>query len=310
MKLSVKAKPFISAKPKGVIISWNILSDTLVDPVQQSVSNTADKPLFSPSYFKKRISLIITRLKEMIAQHKYPIFCLQEVNDSKDETRSFVHILTRFFQDQHYIVLSSTFGTFDKIYPELGILTAIPSFTYDMISFETAQIIPSSPNSYTSTTLRHKASPEMFTLVNTHFPAKFQDPKYMKHVSEAFWSHYGSTSPPLIVCGDFNTSSHDPWYLALRRSYRSLPNQSQTITHLSIQRRDRRLHHNNVFQGFLDHFFWTNDISLSLLTNLPNRLSDDDVQLLQNPPKNNIHILPSVENPSDHLPLEVSFQLL
>lgn len=309
MKLSIKAKPFISAKPKGVIISWNILSDTLADPVLQSVSNVADKPLFSPSYFKKRISLIITRLKEMIDQHKYPIFCLQEVNDSKDDTRSFVHILTRFFQDHHYIVLSSNFGTFDKIYPELGILTAIPSFTYDMISFETAQIIPSSPNSYISTTLRHKASPETFTLVNTHFPAKFQDPKFMKQVCEAFWGH-SFASTKIIVCGDFNTSSHDPWYLALRRSYRSLPNQSQTITHLSIQRRDRRLHHNSVFQGFLDHFFWTSDISLSLLTILPNRLSNEDILLLQNPPKNNIHILPSVENPSDHFPLEVSFQLL
>lgn len=315
MKLSVKAKPFISSRPKGSIVSWNILSTRLTDAISTSLmmkNSSETQPLFSKSFFDKRIEYIIqtiSRLMTSSAGSPPPIICLQEVNDAVNEDKSLLKILTRFFQEHHYIVLSSSFGTYDPIYPELGLITAIPSMTYDVISNDIRQISVEAPNTMIRVVLRFKTSPTMFTVINTHFPAKFQDARYMRSYTQQFIEKCEISSHTML-CGDFNTSANDPWYITLRGNLQELPNQEQYITHLSIQRRDRRSSENTSFQGFLDHFFCTYDVNLSLVTRLPRRLSYDDISQLKSPLKDNPYILPSRQNPSDHVPIQTSFQLV
>jgi endonuclease/exonuclease/phosphatase family metal-dependent hydrolase len=310
MSLSAIAKPFISTKPKGTIVSWNVLSDILLDSISDAVASSQNTLLFTTSFFKKRIGYILQTLETLIAAHKYPIFCLQEVNDSHDLQKSLSHSIRRFLQDRHYIVLESNFGTFDKVYPELGLITAIPSSKYDILTSSIQQISVVAPNTFIAVTLRQKAFPDSFVLVNTHFPAKFHDKKYMRQFTESFQHHLSFTNSKLIVCGDFNTTNSDPWYLLLRNSMNDLPEQDKHITHISIQRRDRRSSHNTIFQGFLDHFFWTRDITITLTSKLLSKLSSDRLDMLKNPSKDNPHILPTIKNPSDHIPVVVRYQLL
>lgn len=313
MKLSIRAKPFISTKPGGTIVSWNVLSDGLTEAISNSLSNNNDTALFSSNFLKKRIQHVQDVLQDMIQKLKHPIFCLQEVNDAKDISRSMSHILTRFLQDNHYIVLTSTFGTFDVVYPELGLLTAIPQYQYDVRSFRIQQLSELSPNTMIHVKLRPKASPETFHIINTHFPARFNDEIFMRQVTDAFMQGIVSLgiSQRLVICGDFNTTTSNVWYAPLKNGMFALPDMDNVMTHLSIQRRDRRASHNTVFQESLDHVFWTGkDITVSLLTSLPLRLSKNDLKTLENPARANQHVIPSVANPSDHFPLQLSFKLL
>lgn len=310
MSLSAVAKPFISTKPKGTIVSWNVLSDILLDSISDAVTSSPNTPLFTTSFFKKRIGYVLQTLDSLIATHKYPIFCLQEVNDSHDLQKSLSHSIRRYLQDRHYTILESNFGTFDKVYPELGLMTAIPSSKYDILTSTIQQISVVAPNTFISVTLRQKAFPDSFVLVNTHFPAKFHNGKYMKQFTESFHQHLSFTHSKLIICGDFNTTNSDPWYILLRNSMNDLPQQDKCMTHISIQRRDRRSSHNTVYQGFLDHFFWTRDITITLSSKLISKLSSDRLERLKNPSKDNRDILPTIKNPSDHIPIVVNYQLL
>ena len=314
MKLSVKAKPFISTKPSGTIVSWNVLSDTLTDAIANSVCTNTESALFPTSFFRKRIKYVEEKLQNLIKQLKYPIFCLQEVNDAKDESQSMVRVLTRLFQEKRYRVLCSNFGTFDHVYPELGVLVAIPEHLYDVLTFRIQQIAQNIPNTFIQVKLRAKTSTESFTVVNTHFPAKYNDTTFMKHVTESFLHHLGlsTTNTPkrMVLCGNFNTTIHNAWYPSLRHGFHTWTHQDDKISHLSIQRRDRRVTYNTVFQDFLDHFFWTRDISIHFISDLPERLSIQEMEALKRPSRNDKNVLPSVQNPSDHYPLEVSFHLL
>lgn len=295
-KLSVSAKPFVLQY--GNIVSWNVLSESLIDATANAVSSNPNVGLFSQSFLKKRSTYILECLERIIKKYR-PIFCLQEVNDSYQESENLNHILKKFFQDRYYRVIDITFGTFDKIYPELGIMTAIPMQLYDIHSIEIKQIQVASPNCYICTQIQKKDSTKIINVINTHFPAKFSDITFMTKYTTTF-KQYFHTMKNIIVCGDFNTTSDNPWYDELSQNLSSLKT-SDNITTLSIQRRDRRKTHNDVFQGCIDHIFWSRPLKITLLESLPTPLSD--ISMLQQPTKQDSNIIPSPSNPSDHFPI-------
>jgi len=221
------------------------------------------------------------------------------VNDSYQESENLNHILKKFFQDRYYRVIDITFGTFDKIYPELGLMTAIPMQLYDVHSIEIKQIDVVSPNCYIWTQIQKKDSPKMINIVNTHFPAKFSDITFMTNYTMTFIEYF-HTMKNVIICGDFNTTYDNPWYNHLSDQFSSLKT-SKNITTLSIQRRDRRKTHNDVFQGCIDHIFWSRPLKVTLLESLPSPISDSNT--LQQPTKQDPNIIPSPSNPSDHFPI-------
>lgn len=309
-QLSVQAKPFQPKRVNGHLVSWNILSDTLTESIQHSVSSSPSTPLFTAKFLKKRSEYILHRLGVFIKQYRYPIFCLQEVNDSVDEDRCLMRIIKRFLQDKNYRVLGASYGTFDPIYPELGLITAIPVHLYDVVTFTIQQIDVSAPNVFLYTHLRTKGEVlRDLQIVNTHFPAKHLDVRFMKKYTKTFmeyWHGYRN----LLVCGDFNTTYDNEWYPTFEKEWRTLkfPNH---ITHVSIQRRDRRFTKNTIYQAFIDHVFWTPSSLLVSFVELPAMaIPESEFKLLEQPDRNDVNILPSVDNPSDHYPLVVHFQVL
>lgn len=310
MKLSVQAKPFRPKRAHGHLISWNVLSDSLTESIQQTISNIPGTPLFPPKLFKKRSKYLCDRLAQLIQEYRYPIFCLQEVNDSVKEEGCLMRILKTFLQTHHYRVFTISYGTFDPVYPELGLLTAIPLQLYDVKTFSIQQMDPSAPNAFIHTYLQTKGnSVHDFHIVNTHFPARFSDTKYMKRYTKQFveyWEGYQN----LIVCGDFNTMYDSEWYPIFENRWQTIKFPTH-ISHLSIQRRDRRTNKNTVFQGFLDHVFWTrSSLVVSFVEVPPMTLSSQEISILERPDRNDPALIPSMANPSDHYPLITQFQFL
>lgn len=311
-RLSAQAKPFEPKQQKqqrvgGNIVSWNVLSDSLTESIRQCVSSTPNVALFPKKVFDKRSDSILHKLKEMIKVYRSPIFCLQEVNDSVHENQCLMRILKRFLQEHHYRVLTTTFGTSDQVYPELGLLTAVPMHTYDIVSYSIQQIDVSAPNAFVFVHLRTKGVEQKeFHLVNTHFPARFDDSKFMRKYTKKFVDYWEGFRN-LVVCGDMNTRYEDEWYRVLAKEWKTLQFRNH-MTHLSIQRRDRRSAKNKVFQGFLDHVFWTSPLIITYIEVPPMALTPEELKMMETPRPNDPLVIPSASNPSDHYPLVVRFQ--
>jgi endonuclease/exonuclease/phosphatase family metal-dependent hydrolase len=301
-QLSGTAKSFspgggTSKKPDPfVIISWNVLSEELTEAVYNSITSSGT-PLFSPTFQKSRIRFIKEKLEYYIRKYKHPIFCLQEVNDSHDPDKNLGVILGNLLKTHHYRVLYQSFGTFHPIYPELGLLTAIPLQHFDILDVGIKQMLPDFPNCVISVTVTPKTVMRPYDIVNTHFPAKFYDQKIMLKVSEAFRSLVDYSSR-LIVCGDFNSNTTDSWYAKLKGSWKTLhPSNTDATSTISIQRRDKRAKTNQIFQGRIDHVFYHGSgLMVQFKEELP--VSTEQSSLV---------VLPSNEIPSDHIPLVITF---
>lgn len=309
-KLSAQSKQFVVVKkPKHVIISWNLLSEKLIEATENTVSKQQQVSLFQPSFLRRRIDILKQCIKKMIKEYKYPIFCFQEVNDDRDETKSLIHQIKRLLQDEYYQVFTSSFGSYDTIYPELGLITAIPAHIFNISNTVITKVQPDSPNTFILTDISYKESRKIISIVNTHFPARFKDVPFMTNYTREFRQKLSYFVEPsnLIICGDFNTNPTDSWFQILGTGLRNLPTNGM-ITTLSIQRRDRRSNKNMIYQGFLDHCLWGSNMTIQYEKPPPHRLSDKDFSELEQPQKANPYIIPSEKVPSDHFPLIVSFQ--
>lgn len=287
-------------KKRFTIISWNVLSEELTEAVYDSISPDGS-PLFSKSLRQNRIIYLKDRLEFFIKKYKYPVFCLQEVNDSFYASQNMSRILIEFLKTQYYRVVYQSFGTFNPIYPELGVLTAIPLQHFDVLDIYTRQILPDFPNCLIAVTIRPTdANMLSYTVVNTHFPAKFYDEGAMKKISNALHSLIESTeqNKRIILCGDFNTSIENSWYPFLRNDWKTVdPLYPGAISTISIQRRDKRVKTNTTFQGRIDHIFYKGrGLQIRFLHELPTSSSPE-------------MILPTKEIPSDHFPLIMSVSL-
>ena len=290
--LSGSAAVYINRKP-FTIISWNVLSEELTEAVYDSVQENGE-PLFSISFRENRVAYLRERIEYFIKKYKHPVFCLQEVNDSVQPSRNIGSVLTELFKSRYYRVLYQSFGTFNPIYPELGVMTVVPLQHFDILDIHTRQILPDFPNCFISVTIRPTSSTLSFTIVNTHFPAKFYDAGAMRRVSEALHSLIPQApTRGIVLCGDFNTSTQDSWYPSLRNDWKTLvPSCPQSISTVSIQRRDKRVKTNTVFEGRIDHVFYRGrSLNIAFSQELPS-------------PKN--CVLPNPEVPSDHFPLIMS----
>ena len=307
-KLSAQSKQFIVKKPKHVIISWNLLSERLIEATENTITKQQKISLFQQSFLKRRIDILKQCIKKMIKDYKHPIFCFQEVNDDRDESKSLMHQLQRLLQEEFYQVFTSPFGSYDTIYPELGLLTAIPNHVFDVNNITITKVLPYSPNTFIMTDISYKTSRKIISIVNTHFPARFKDIPFMTNYTQQFRQKLGYFIEPsnMIICGDFNTNPTDSWYRILGYGLRHLPTDNM-ITTLSIQRRDRRSNKNMIFQGFLDHCLWGSNVNIEYVRPPPKRLSDQEFSELEQPQKTNQHIIPSEKIPSDHFPLIMSF---
>lgn len=289
--LSGSAAVYVHRKP-FTIISWNVLSEELTEAAYDSVQENGE-PLFLPVFRENRIAYIRERLEYFIKKYKHPVFCLQEVNDSPYPSKNISSVLHELFKARYYRVLYQSFGTFNPVYPELGIMTAVPLQHFDVLDIYTRQILPDFPNCFISVTVRPTNSTLSYTIVNTHFPAKFYDEGAMRRVSEALHSLLPQTSRAIVLCGDFNTSTEDSWYPALQNSWKTLvPSSPQSISTVSTQRRDRRVKTNTVFEGRIDHVFY--------------RGRGLNIAFSQELPSSKAWILPNPEIPSDHFPLIMS----
>lgn len=282
-------------KKTFTIISWNVLSEELTEAVYDSISPNGT-PLFSKSLKQNRITYIKDRIEFFIKKYKYPVFCLQEVNDSFYTSQNIGQILIEFLKTQYYRVVYQSFGTFNPIYPELGVLTAVPLQHFDVIDIHTRQILPDFPNCFIAVTIRPTTSLISYTIVNTHFPAKFYDEGAMKKVSVALHSLIESTeqNKRMILCGDFNTSIENSWYPFLLSDWKTVdPVNPGAISTVSIQRRDKRVKTNTRFDGRIDHIFYKGrGLQVRFLQELPT--SSTEI------------VLPTQEIPSDHFPLIMS----
>lgn len=308
-KLSVHSKQYVAKKPKHIIVSWNLLSERLVEATENTVSKQQQTPLFQQTFMRKRIELLKQCIKKMIKDYKHPIFCFQEVNDDRNDSKSLLFQIQRLLQEEYYQVFTSSFGTFDTIYPELGLLTAVPAHIFDVNNVVITKVVPESPNTFIALDISYKTSRKIFSIVNTHFPAKFKDVSFMSNHTHFFRQKLSYFVDPtnMIICGDFNTNPTDPWYGILGHGLRHLPTDG-LITTLSIQRRDRRSNKNMIYQGFLDHCLWGSGVDVQYIKEPPSRLSDVEFAELEQPTKGNPYIIPSDKIPSDHFPLVVSFQ--
>lgn len=308
MKLSAQSKQF-TVKPKYTIVSWNLLSERLIEATENTVTNQQQVSLFQSTFLRRRIDILKQCIKKMIKDYKHPIFCFQEVNDDRDPNKSLMFQIQRLLQEEYYQVFTSSFGSFDEIYPELGLITAIPSHVFDVQNFYITKVITDSPNTFIITDISYKTSRKTMSIVNTHFPARFKDVPFMTNYAQQFREklEYFVDPSTMIICGDFNTNPTDTWFRVLGAGLRHLPTDGM-ITTLSIQRRDRRSKKNMIFQGFLDHCFWGSGINVDYVKQPPNRLTNAEFAELEQPQKTNPHIIPSEKIPSDHFPLILTFR--
>jgi endonuclease/exonuclease/phosphatase family metal-dependent hydrolase len=304
-KLSAQSKQYMPKK--HVIVSWNLLSERLIEATENTIAQQ-HVSLFPQAFLKKRIDIVKQCIKKMVKEYRHPIFCFQEVNDDRDETKSLIHQIQRILQEEYYQVFTSSFGSFDTIYPELGLLTAIPAHVFDVNNSIITKITPESPNTFIALDISFKASKKIFSIVNTHFPAKFKNVSFMSNYTQQFREKLGYLVEPsnMIICGDFNTNPEDTWFRVLKHGLRHVPTDG-LITTLSIQRRDRRSHKNMIYQGFLDHCLWGHNVNVEYVKPPPRRLTDAQFNELEQPTKTNPHIIPSEKIPSDHFPMIISF---
>lgn len=296
--LSKTAKSFIpkSSSLKYNLISWNILSEDLTEAVYDSISDSG-KPLFTKTFQQNRVSYLLDSISQYIKKYKHPIFCLQEVNDSHLPEHQLYLKIQILLQSHNYRVIYQSFGTAHPIYPELGIMTAIPLQYFDISDIFIKQIYPDFPNCFISVVITPKSIHKPIAIVNTHFPVKFYKPNIMKQLCESL-HYFISHNHSIILCGDFNTTPDNIWFPFLQNDLQSIiPNSDITsISTFSTQRRDKRSKTNTIFSGRIDHvFFKGRGVQMRLLKNLPN--------------SSEYMILPSILNPSDHFPLITEFTI-
>mgnify|MGYP002783575074 CR=1 FL=1 len=286
------------------LISWNVLSEELTEAVYDSILPDGS-PVFSKNFPKQRLHHLEEAIKTFVRKYKHPIFCFQEVNDSYYEDRNIIHMLTRLLQEHNYRVTHHSFGTVHPIYPELGVMTAIPVQYFDMVDVYVKQILPKFPNCFLSVTITPKSTYQPITIINTHLPARFYDPKTMREICEALNAQVYLTEYN-ILCGDFNTSVSDAWYPYLLASWTPLTTiNDDSISTISIQRRDKRMKTNMVYFGKIDHILYHgNGLLVDYQAHLPllmeAKSDKSDFPLI---------VLPTTTNPSDHFPLIAKFSI-
>lgn len=302
-RLSATSASF-SPKSAFHLVSWNILSEELTGAVYDSVGKDGATPLFSKTLQKQRVAHILRVLEQTMRVYQRPVYCLQEVNDSRVSSCNLAEQLASFFKEHHYQVIYQGFGTFNRVYPELGVMTAIPLQHFDVVDTYIKQVDVETPNLFIATTVSPKDSRERYTIVNTHFPAKFHTPQYMRRFARQFHDlvdGHHRRHPNLIVCGDFNTQSSDPWFADLQGRWSHLrPTSGDAISTISTQRRDRRCRHNTVFRGLIDHVFYRSSSS-------PQKFR---VRFIKEYPADEAvrdTVLPCEETPSDHFSVVISF---
>lgn len=257
---------------KVSVVTYNVLALQYATP---HYFLTSDCKHVDPEY---RVPLLCDRVEEWCKEGK--IICLQEVD------LRFSACLDVIFAKYKYYALRNV-----SVDNYQGVLTAFPLQEWDLEDVEhypfSTLLLKS--NKMIATMLHHKATNQVITVCNAHFPCAYKTPQIMNQCATNIQEFLSVSSEPWLLMGDFNSLPESKVYEILSETgtsiYKDMEPPATTFCNHPFNKQE--------FKGTLDYIFYSKEWKIHQLKMIPEPQE----------------YLPNETEPSDHLPVECTFQL-
>jgi mRNA deadenylase 3'-5' endonuclease subunit Ccr4 len=261
------------------VMSWNVLSDALAALMTH----------YPPAVMEDRWSRIAPILHRAM-DGRQRIVCLQEVAETT------VPFLFHVAESHDYRVLYDSWGT--AFNGRMGNAILVPPsldiVAKNRIRLGAEALMPTAKTfaqTVTSAVLQHHVTGRRFVVATVHMPCRYKTPEVMKELHSTLHRMMELSHYPTLVAGDFNSKPEEmPVHDKIGSLWDHTPITPTIHSKVHPDQPD--------FLGCIDHILYTKSSVQWLETIMDTEHLD-------------IHntLLPSLEHPSDHVPIMGRFRL-